>query len=553
MLFLPLATRELRVRARQWATYRNRTFGALGGVLLVVGMLVLAELFGAWQAIGSAAFTALSTLAFVYCLVEGLRNTVDCLSREKREGTLGLLFLTELTGVEILAGKFAANSLHCLFNLLAIFPALAVPFVVGGVSAGDFWRTVLTLLLTLWFALSTGLLVSAVGYDARRVWGAGLLVAGAVLVLPPVLDLAIAGGRAANFHPALSLASPAYAFAAARDNWLRPSGGFWGAMAVIAFESVAALAVCAWLMARLWRTEPAHSTAPQAAVPGLSALINILSKSAADAKELELNPAAWLLARGRKLRPIGWAALAAIFLLVLPLWIAFASNRVVAGVAAGGFYLLHWGFRIWLANVACDTAARARESGLLEMMLVSPLPARAMFEGCVAAVKRAFLAPFIALAVTEVILLVIYERQQPPSSFDLNFLFVIGALAILLADLLALTHVGLWHGLVLRQPARAFSRTVFYVLALPLIAVVIVPVLLLFCGGLTVPFWFIAKSAIFVNVYREKLKLRFHEVLTEPGKEEDERPGWWPFGRSRKNRPANPPPLPGPPPIIRPR
>ena len=38
---------------------------------------------------------------------------------------------------------------------------LAVPFFLGGVTAGEFWRMTLVLLTTLLFSLATGLLVSA--------------------------------------------------------------------------------------------------------------------------------------------------------------------------------------------------------------------------------------------------------------------------------------------------------------------------------------------------------------------------------------------------------
>lgn len=43
-------------------------------------------------------FVALGVLALGFCLFAGVFLTADCLSEEKREGTLGLLFLTvELT------------------------------------------------------------------------------------------------------------------------------------------------------------------------------------------------------------------------------------------------------------------------------------------------------------------------------------------------------------------------------------------------------------------------------------------------------------------------
>jgi len=46
-------------------------------------------------------FTAFGIVAFGFTLLCGVFLTSDCLSEEKREGTLGLLFLTDLKGFDI--------------------------------------------------------------------------------------------------------------------------------------------------------------------------------------------------------------------------------------------------------------------------------------------------------------------------------------------------------------------------------------------------------------------------------------------------------------------
>ena len=50
-------------------------------------------------------FTVLNAIAFIFCLLAGVFLTADCLSEEKREGTLGLLFLTSLKGYDVVLGK----------------------------------------------------------------------------------------------------------------------------------------------------------------------------------------------------------------------------------------------------------------------------------------------------------------------------------------------------------------------------------------------------------------------------------------------------------------
>src|SRR5262245_56944565 len=117
MTFLPIVERELRVRARRKWTYRFRLFAAVAAILFVGGMLVMSQGFSAPGRIGKLMFVALAWAAFLYCLMEGARNTVDCLSEEKRAGTLGLLFLTDLRGHDVVLGKLMATSLNSFYGL----------------------------------------------------------------------------------------------------------------------------------------------------------------------------------------------------------------------------------------------------------------------------------------------------------------------------------------------------------------------------------------------------------------------------------------------------
>ena len=76
-------------------------------------------------------FTGVGVVAFGFALLSGLFLTSDCISEEKREGTLGLLFLTDLTGYDVVFGKLAATSLHVFYAMVAIFPVLAIPLLMG--------------------------------------------------------------------------------------------------------------------------------------------------------------------------------------------------------------------------------------------------------------------------------------------------------------------------------------------------------------------------------------------------------------------------------------
>src|SRR5437016_11932751 len=179
MTFLPIVDRELRVAARRPVTYWTRLVFAIAGA----GIVSLALLFAAAaqtgaSGIGGWLFYFLSLLALGFSAFAGVFLTADCLSEEKREGTLGLLFLTDLKGYDVVFGKLFGRSLSAVYGLLAIFPVLAITLTMGGVSAGEFWRMTLVFMNTLFFSLSVGMLVSSVSHQENQAMtgAAGLIL-----------------------------------------------------------------------------------------------------------------------------------------------------------------------------------------------------------------------------------------------------------------------------------------------------------------------------------------------------------------------------------------
>jgi len=68
---------------------------------------------------GEHLFWTLSGLAFACALLAGPVVIADCLCEEKREGTLGLLFLTNLKGHDVVLGKLFATSLPVFYSFVA--------------------------------------------------------------------------------------------------------------------------------------------------------------------------------------------------------------------------------------------------------------------------------------------------------------------------------------------------------------------------------------------------------------------------------------------------
>jgi ABC-type transport system involved in cytochrome c biogenesis permease component len=157
---LPLVARELRIRARQKTTYWTRC--AIGGLAM---MAAAGEMMTSANAtnpnlVGQATFRMVSWLGFLLACGCAL-VTADALSRERREGTLGLLLLTKLKGYDVVLGKLCASGLMASFALFGILPALGIVVLAGGVSRGQFERTALALLNAIFLFLVVGTWISS--------------------------------------------------------------------------------------------------------------------------------------------------------------------------------------------------------------------------------------------------------------------------------------------------------------------------------------------------------------------------------------------------------
>src|SRR5215472_11249660 len=155
MTLLPIVQRELRIAARKRSTVWFRVVVALAALVIGSGFLIMNLAMGAGSArFGSGLFGTLTWMALAATLAAGVFFTADSLSEEKRDGTLGFLFLTDLRGYDVVGGKLLATSLRGSYALLAFFPVLAVTLLMGGVTGGQFWRTSLALINALFCSLA---------------------------------------------------------------------------------------------------------------------------------------------------------------------------------------------------------------------------------------------------------------------------------------------------------------------------------------------------------------------------------------------------------------
>src|SRR6266699_6167823 len=410
MTVLPVVARELRIAARKRSNFWLRVAAALAGMTLGSGFMALSTMRGVGAAtMGGVLFGVLTWLALAAALSAGLFFTSDCLSEEKREGTLGFLFLTDLRGYDVAGGKLLASSLRGFFAQLAVFPVLAVTLLMGGVTSAQFWKTSLALVNALFFSLSAGLLVSALSRDAQKALGATLLMLLLWTFGGPVGDAIVAGVKKRAFNPALSLSSPGYAFWTAGD-WGRSL--YWRGLGMSHALGWVWFGLASFLVPRLWQERAEAKVGGRRSEVGGRRRAGMTwgycwkyggaaRRAKLRRKLFDRDPVQWLACRERWQSLGIWAVaiLAAGGFVVLVLKLPAEGWMVWS--YAGGFLMLV--LYLWAASQACRFFVEARRSGLTELLLASPVNEKQIVQGQWRALVRMFALPMLLLVGVEMV------------------------------------------------------------------------------------------------------------------------------------------------------
>jgi ABC-type transport system involved in multi-copper enzyme maturation permease subunit len=472
----------LRAAARRKSTYRIRWWTAL----LAMGMSFVA-LFFLWmtqtRSAGNPLFGILTGYTFALCVFAGVFLTADCLSEEKREGTLGLLFLTDLKAYDVVLGKFFARWLNAFYALLALVPVTGIPLLLGGVTGSEFWRMALALANMLFFSLATGMLISALVKDARHAMSAtfGLLFL-FVVGLPLAATFLQDPSLAPVLRP-LESSSAFYPFYYAMDvAYTGQPDRFWWALAGSNLLAVLFIVAASVVLPRSWQ-EGALS-------PHSGILTRLLPQNrhnkAGDKRQrdrmLSVNPVFWLLGREAGLRWLVWGIV--IIWGILVLFLSGRSAKSMSGLyypARGCGFVL----KMLVAIQVCRFFVEGRRSGALEVLLATPLRNREVLRGQTLALKSIFLWPLVVFLAFNFIpvgaeVANIWSRSGASQAWQvlggmvglgMGSLMVLWLALGLFADIFAIAAVGSWLALSMKKPALAPAATILYVLVLPSIAI----------------------------------------------------------------------------------
>lgn len=454
----PIVQRELLISSRKPLTFWSRILAALGAfaaVLLIVGIDPNVTVAGS---LGFRLFLFLTNAAFFLCLFGGVLLTADCLSVEKREGTLGLLFLTDLKGYDVVLGKFAAKSITALFCLLAIVPMLAIPILLGGVTGPTFWRVILALFNTAFLSLSIGIFVSVLCRDARNVFAVSEFIVFLLMLLPSAASI---------FFPAwmgwFGLVSPGIGFRSAFTNFGTQSHF------LLSFICLHLLGWMCLLAASLrvqtsWQEGQKHKSERRKWWRATHE-----SRLALRRKLLPINPLLWLESRDAHVRIVLTIAMIGT---AIACWFINASPRALhwsqPGAAVISIILLHFVLTLLMAFDAGGRLVHARADGALAIVLSTGLSVEEIIRGEVLAFKRMFFWAFAVILTFDLLWFIcVWKHAHSPNERLEGLLALIGFLIVLLANAFGLICCGLARGLRATRAIGAVFVAYFQIVILP--------------------------------------------------------------------------------------
>lgn len=470
---LPLIHRELLVGSRKRSTYWLRL--ALAGAALLLGALLLFSLNQGRFILGAAGPSPGMAMFYVFVWVSlastglfGVFFAADAISFERREGTLGLLFLTRLRARDVVLGKLAVTTLRAGYTLLAALPVLALPLLMGGVTFKAYGLVALVLANTLFLSVAAGLAVSSfTRQPTNGVLGTLFLVL-AVALLPLWVDALIADWGKNPFVAWASHLSPGFAaYTAVFRNGL----GIGTCLGLQHGMAWIFLALAVWGTARL--TEKVR----QRPRKKLGKWLLGTADTAAHRRLRDRAPVQWLTARHSRAPTV----LALLVLILVGLALGYSATRgefpewrfVIINSVSMINGLFFFALSIWMAAVAARRTGDARREGALELLLATPLSVSEIVTGHWRGLCRVFGPAVLVVVVLEVTsglvyLSFIYENtlQQTgtpgwdpwDSLWHQAIRAVTGPLQTLLLSA-AMLWVGLWLGLRLERPAAATALT----------------------------------------------------------------------------------------------
>ena len=475
MTLLPIIERELKVRARSGATYWVRFAVGIAGALLCVQQMIVSGPLNTPAVVGRRVFDEMTGIAFLLCC-SACVLAVEAINTERREGTLGLLFLTRVRSYDVLAGKLVSVGATSLCALAALVPALMIPVLAGGVTGSEAFRKAAGLVATLLFALGAGLCGSAAhAQRSKAVFGAVLIVV--VIALGPYLLVSIAGS-ASGVGRSVGLFSPLVLLRAAGEvAYQAAPGAYWSSLVTVqALGWLLFAAAGLQLQGSIGREGGSEVVRPPPRPKDLERAVG-LGRWRPDKEEA--GPMEWLVYRQHGVSPVAWGL--AVVALAFSRLVSLAT-KPASGASTPVFWVLAWpmglaaalvggGIVAWIAG---RFFARVRQTGELELLLPTPVGAENLLADQWKVLKRTYVWPVLGLQLATLVPVAgMTGWTSAGFASAMPFECVLAAVLSFANTLLgtgALCWLGLWFGLTARRQTNAILYAVSLAQGVPWLA-----------------------------------------------------------------------------------
>lgn len=411
MHVLPLLKRELCVAVRKPLT-RWLKVGVGGGAMGAAVWAIL--VWGSSSRFsGFTLFYVIAAAGYCGALLAGFLRGVDAISLERRDDTLPLLFLTDLGVWDVLLGKFAGIVSVPLLTVWSIFPALVIcELVGGGITGGELWRTMIGIVVTLFYAASATLFVSILATERRTV------VLGAVLLLLGTVGI--------------------FEFLPAGWWWL---GGDFVALGAL---TVGLLVASAKFLERNWRSGAREQSEKRVEVRR-----GVIASAA-----MERSPITWLMLRRWPARGFShWVG--GLSLLVAG---AVAAYELATGAGLVGMLVLvlvHFGILFGMLAHTAYAFFNEKHEGSFEALISTPLVNEDLFEGFARFLRLRYVRLLAVITAYDVILALFLARSALPTVAP----FPAAMAMILWISFSGIRWLGVYRSLMMKMPLLAVLAT----------------------------------------------------------------------------------------------
>jgi len=455
-----------------------------GAMVACGGLLGMEDSWHPNLANGIEILQTVSVCLCIWAVVSGCAS-YDAISKEKRDGTIGFLFLTDLKGYDVVLGKLISSGLLAFYAALGSLPVLAVASLLGGVTPVQFWKTSLAILNLLFFSFAAAMLGSAWCRDQRNAAGFPMLI-----MLLYLLGLTALSALANEFNwpgrDLYQLFNPAHTvFIALSTGRLSAAGPFTLSLLAVHLNGWLFLALASLTLPHLWQEKAKN---PQRLRLWFEQLRfgSMATQAALRRRLLDINPFFWLASR-RQIGPAGiWAAFGFFGASIASLCILVARkggtlSEDYSGIFVFVLVVLHATLKLFTANTAAGAVQTQRRNGGLEMVLsCTPLSANDILAGLWLTLRRLLFWPLVASVVLGLMMAVMawWLGGHQRDNFELIY-FILTATTMLGFDMIALAWTATWTGLSQPKAQGGAINSLFCVCVIPWIAIgVLIPTLL---------------------------------------------------------------------------